>query len=283
MKHWLGPLFLLLALPVVLGAQEGAVDWIAGPATVNLGERATVRLKEGFLFANAGDTRRIMQMTGNEPSNLEMGLVAPVDESQEWFLIFEYFPVGYVSDEDKDEIDAAALLESISEATEGANDYRRSNGFEPIHVVGWHEEPHYDEKTNNLLWALEAKNDSGERTINYNVRILGRQGYTSVTLVTDPSTLASDKRQVEQVLGDFDYKSGQRYAEFREGDKLAGYGLTALVAGGAGAAAVKLGLFAKLSKLLAKAWKLVLVGFLAVLTAIKKIWSAMTGRTKVPA
>ncbi len=79
---------------------------------------------------------------------------------------------------------------------------------------------------------------------------------------------------MEQLLGGYQFVEGKRYAEFREGDKLAGYGLTALIAGGAGAAAVKLGLF----KVLAKAWKLVVVGFLAVLAFLKRLVSGLFGR-----
>jgi uncharacterized membrane-anchored protein len=53
----------------------------------------------------------------------------------------------------------------------------------------------------------------------------------------------------------FSYKSGKTYAEFRPGDKIAQYGLAALIGGGAGAAAVKLGLFGALWKFIAKRGK----------------------------
>ena len=38
----------------------------------------------------------------------ELGTVAPKDPSASWLVIFKYYPVGYVSDEEKDEIDADA-------------------------------------------------------------------------------------------------------------------------------------------------------------------------------
>jgi len=44
------------------------------------------------------------------------------------------------------------------------------------------------------------------------------------------------------MIGGFSYSSGYKYAEWRSGDKVAAYGLTALVAGGAGVALVKSGL-----------------------------------------
>ena len=276
-KLWWGrcvPWILILVLaPAVLFAQD-EIPWILGPGTMNLGDQAEIYVDEGYLFADGETTKQIMQMMGNQVSGQEFGLIAPESEDKFWILIFEYDPVGYVNDDDKDDIDADAILKSISDGTEEANKYRVDQGFSPLHVVGWSEAPRYDTLTNNLVWAVTGKSEDGDLSVNYNVRLLGRQGYMSATLVTDPSTLGADKIEVEQMLGGYQFKQGKSYAEFRDGDKLAGYGLTALIAGGAGAAAVKLGLF----KVLAKAWKLVVVGFLAVIAVLKRIVGGLFGR-----
>jgi uncharacterized membrane-anchored protein len=272
---------LLAVFPLLASADASAQDiqWVQGPATVTLGDQATIELSRGHIFANASDTKRIMEMSGNLPGDSEVGLITSADEESEWYLIFEYFPVGYISDEDQDDIDAKALLKSISEGTEAGNEYRRENGFEALHVIGWRQKPHYDPKTHNLIWSLAAEDDAGEQAVNYNIRLLGRQGYISATLVTGPLTLPADVKEVEKILPNFSYNDGKRYAEFREGDKLAGYGLAALVAGGAGAAALKLGLFAKLGQFLAKAWKLVVVAAIALVGALKKFLGALFGRS----
>jgi uncharacterized membrane-anchored protein len=77
----------------------------------------------------------------------------------------------------------------------------------------------------------------------------------------------------------FSYTSGNRYAEFMKGDKVAGYGLTALIAGGAAAAAVKTGLFAKLFKVIAAAgaalWKFIVIAFAAIARFFKQIGAAI--------
>ena len=151
-------------------------------------------------------------------------------------------------------------------------------GAEALHIKGWFEKPHYDEKTHNLVWAIEAHgDDASHQVVNYDVRLLGRGGYVSATLVAGPEQVAAKLPAVEGLLGGFTFTPGQRYAEFKEGDKVAEYGLAALVAGGAGAAAVKLGLFAKLLKLLGKAWKLVIVAFVVVGGWIKRLF---TGRAR---
>jgi uncharacterized membrane-anchored protein len=207
-------------------------------------------------------------------------MISPKSEEEDWFILFEYNAEGYVKDDDKDKIDKDAILESYKEGTEEANKVRKEKGLPGLHVTGWYEEPHYDETTHNLVWALLAKNDNGHEVVNYNVRLLGREGYMSVTLVDEPAKLALSKPQVEAVLAGFTYKGGKSYAEWVPGDKVAQYGLTALIAGGAGAAAVKMGLFGALLKILAKGGKAVVLLVVAVLAGLKKLVSGLFGRSE---
>lgn len=86
----------------------------------------------------------------------------------------------------------------------------------------------------------------------------------------------------EKILTGFRYVEGERYAEFREGDKVAQYGLTALVAGTGAFAAAKMGLFGKLGAIFAKMGKLAIVAVVAVLAAIKKLFSSLFGGRKQP-
>ncbi len=280
MTFWLlAAALLLLAGPAPAAAQGEGIAWETGPGAMPLGDQASVWIPEGYIYAGAEDTKRLMELTGNPPSDQEVGLVAPTAEHKEWFVVFEYFPVGHVKDDDRDEIDAQAMLEAISAGTEQANKYRKKMGTPALHVTGWYEEPHYDTESHNLVWALEAEEEGAtERIVNYNVRLLGRRGYMSVTLVTDSRVLAVDKPEVDKILAGFTYHEGQRYADFLPGDKVAQVGLAALVAGGAGVAAAKLGLFAALAKFLGKAWKLVVIAAIAVAGVIKKFFGAIFGR-----
>ena len=275
----------VLALAVPVSAQEGQapeINWIPGPTTAQMGDGlASIKVPEGYLFADKAETKKIMELTGNPPSDQEIGLIAPADDAKTWFLIFEYDEVGYVKDDDKDEIDADAILKSIREGTEAANEERKEMGADPIEIVGWFETPHYDSQTHNLVWAIEGKSNQ-EGVVNYDVRLLGRRGYVSATLVTDPQALSADLPHVQSLLGGFSFNQGNRYAEWKAGDKVAEYGLTALVAGGAGAAAMKLGLFAQLGKLLAKGWKLVVVGFAGLAAGLKKLFGRKQEETGTP-
>ncbi|MCU0242194.1 MAG: DUF2167 domain-containing protein [Vicinamibacteria bacterium] len=273
-------LLVISAAQGVLAQDMPRPNWVAGPKTVDLGsDVAQVQLEEGYLFAGPADTRRVLEAMGNRTDGSEVGMIMPRIEGQEWFMIFEWSAEGYVKDDDKDQIDKDAILKSYQEGTEAANEERRKRGIPGLHVVGWYEEPHYDTRTHNLVWAMLAKDDKGEQSVNYNVRLLGREGYMSLTLVDEPAKLTQSKPYVEKMIGNFSYKSGKTYAEFKPGDKIAKYGLAALVAGGGAAAAAKLGLFGVLFKFLGKAWKLVVVGFLVVVAFIKRIFNAIRGKS----
>jgi uncharacterized membrane-anchored protein len=263
---------LSLAWPALAAAYQPT--WTRGPASVDLGsDVARIALHEGYVFAGAADTKRLMQEMGNTVDDTEVGMIAPATEGEDWILIFEYDKAGFVKDDDKNAIDKNAILESYQKGTEAANEERKAKGHPGLHVTGWYEEPHYDARTHNLVWALRAKDDGGGEVVNYNVRLLGREGYMSVTLVDEPAKLAVSKPQVERLLSSFEYKRGKTYAEWVPGDKVAEYGLVALVAGGAGAAAAKAGLFAALFKLLAKGGKAIVLLLVAIGAGIKKLFT----------
>jgi len=275
------PLLLVFPISKVPAGQHHSADrlpqvnWVNGPRTVDLGnDVARIDLGEAYIFANAEDTRKIMEYSGEPVSQTEAGLILPKDRNKDWSIIFRYYPVGYVRDDEKDSLDSDAILQQIKSATEKANKIRRKKGSVPVNVIGWYEKPHYDGRSHNLVWAVLGEEEGGYRIVNYNVRLLGRKGYVSVVLVTNPPNLASFKSEVESIIANFSYKRGKRYADFVQGNKLAKYGLTALIAGGAGAAAVKFGLL----KFLAKAWKLVLLGAFAFFAAISKIIKAIFTR-----
>jgi|ERR1043165_4746502 uncharacterized membrane-anchored protein len=239
------------------------VKWQKGGTVGELGDIAQVKVPEGFVFADANDTRTIMEANQNPTSGREMGFVAPKDDN--WFAVFEFSDVGYVKDDDKDSLDATALLDSIKAGTEAGNKERTRRGWATLTVVGWEQPPHYNEVTHNLEWAVKAVSE-GLPVVNHNTRVLGRGGVMEVTLVTDPSTLAATLPKFKTMLQGFEFKQGHRYAEFRAGDKTAAYGLTGLIVGGTTAALVKTGAFKWI-------WKALVAAFLAVSAFVKKLFS----------
>ena len=87
----------------------------------------------------------------------------------------------------------------------------------------------------------------------------------------------SQLQEIEQVapkiLAAIDFNPGQRYPDFNpKSDKIAEYGLAALVAGTAAAAAVKLGFFKALWVAILAAKKFIVIGVVAIAAAIQKLF-----------
>jgi uncharacterized membrane-anchored protein len=247
------------------------VQWVHGPASADLGSIAQVRVPGGFIFANANDTRKLMEAMQNPTSGAELGFVAP--ETMEWFAVFEFDKVGYVKDDEKTKLDNDAMLKSIRAGTEAGTKERKKRGWPTMTITGWEQTPHYDEATHNLEWAIRGESE-GKPVVNFNTRILGRAGVMRVTLVTDPDTLTATIPKFKNMLAGYDYKTGAKYAEYRPGDKIAKYGLSALVVGGAAAVAVKSGLLKYI-------WKFIVIGVVALGGLFKRMFGGRSTNNQV--
>lgn len=255
------------------------VNVVTGPIQAKLGTVAQLDLPAGYHFIGTDSLERFYELTENIYAGNEVGVIIAPDN---WMLFFDYDDVGYIKDDDKDALDGDKLMASMTENQAEANTARKERGWDEMKVRGWVKPPHYDERTHNLKWSFNlssSSDDFASTWINQNIRLLGRAGVMNVTLVGDPETFAAADIAADALLSDsFTYVEGQRYAEFRKGDKVAEYGLAALVLGGAGAVAAKTGLLAKLGLLLAKGWKLIVIAFIAVGSFLKKLLNKITGR-----
>jgi uncharacterized membrane-anchored protein len=243
-----------------------SIRWQDGPCTVNLGTVAELEVPRGYRFTDREGARLWDELTENPPDEQSVGVLVP-DEVR-WALCFGYSDIGYVPDDEKDNLDANALLQSIRGNTEQGNAYRRQHGWSELHIVGWEHKPAYDALTHNLVWAIRGRSD--EDSVNYDTRILGRNGVMSVKLVDSPEAFESTIPVVKEILTGFRFKPGQTYAEWRKGDRVAAFGLGALILGGGTAIAAKTGLLAKLGVLILKTWKLVAVGFVVFFAWLKR-------------
>jgi uncharacterized membrane-anchored protein len=251
------------------------LDFLKGPARAQLESVAQIEVPQGFIFLDGKGTRALMKAEGEPVSNHEMGLLMPTNHH--WSVMFDFSDIGYVKDDDKDKLDADKLLEAIKRGTAEANKERARAGHAPLEIVGWEVPPKYNAENHNLEWAIRATSE-GQPILNYNTRVLGRKGVMEVVLIVEPDRLPATLPQFRELLAGYAFQTGQNYAEFHSGDKVAKYGLAALVVGGAAAGAAKLGLFAWLAIFLKKGWKLVVVAFAAIAAAVKKLFTRLTGR-----
>ena len=263
----------LTLLPVSAFAQADKIPWVKGPVNGNLGTEATIGVPSGCLFTGTDGVRMFLEATENIASGNERGVVMcqSGESATPWFVLFSYDESGYVRDDEGSSLDADAILESVRRGTEEGNRERKRRGWGTMSVEGWATKPFYNSTTNNLTWAITAHDETGGRTVNHSVRLLGRGGVMHADLVASPAELNALVPTFDGMIAGFTYTPGHKYAEWRQGDKVAAYGLTALVAGGAGVALAKSGL-------LVKFWKLIVAGLAAAAAFLKRVWGKITGR-----
>ena len=263
-------LAMVTAITAPLAAQDQEIPWEDGPVDGSLGTQSKVKVADGCRFTAAEGTQAFMRMTENPTNGRERGtalchVVRADGDTSYWFAVFEWDASGYVKDDEKGNIDGDAILKSLKEGNQAGNRERRKQGWSTIDLIGWERAPYYDDQTKNLTWATLLRDTTGSETINHSVRLLGRAGVISVDLVTSKEDYAAALPAFEELIATHEYLEGHRYSEWREGDKIAAYGLTALVAGGAGVLAAQTGLLAKL-------WKVIAGVVVAAIAGIKRLF-----------
>lgn len=250
------------------------LNWIEGQGqSIDVGTAlAQLKLPKGYYFLDEKDSIVYLKETGNIPNGREIGTILPEDMS--WTLFLEYENTGHIKDEEKSDIDASALLDSYRKGTEESN--KQLDAKYHLNVLGWHAEPHYDESIHSLTWATLLQDAEHNKLVNYNTRILTREGTISTILVSSPDTLDKDSAIVQKdIIQNFSLKDGNKYTDFNpDTDKAAAYGLTGLILGGAGAVvAKKTGLLALILAFLKK-------GFIFIIAAFAWLGKVIFGKKK---
>ncbi len=233
---------------------------------------ATLNVPENFYYLSPSDSEKVLvEVWGNVPGQNTLGMLFPADvtpfDPQSWAVTIEYEEDGYVSDEDAQEINYQELLTQMQSDTQLASEERVKQGYEAISLVGWAAQPYYDQSTHKLHWAKEIKFGARDfNTLNYNIRVLGRKGVLVLNFIANMDQKPVIESQLETVLALAEFDEGQQYSDFDPAmDKVAAYGLGALVAG---KVIAKTGFFAMALIFLKKFGIIIIVGIGAFLKRI---------------
>ena len=246
--------------------KAAAAVLVRGPASITLADQATLALPGGLGFIPQKQAAEVLRTMGNRTDKSFIGLIVPTGQKElDWLVTARYEPSGYIKDDDaKKNWDADKLLQTLREGTEAANADRERLGIPPITVTRWVESPLYESGAHQLVWSAEVRRKDGpdpDPTVNYNTYVLGREGYISLNLITAASSVEQEKPVARQLIGAVKFNSGKTYGEFNAAtDKIAAYGLAALVAG---VAAKKLGLLALAAAFIVKFAKVIFVAVAA--------------------
>jgi uncharacterized membrane-anchored protein len=226
-------------------------------------------------FLNGHDAGIIItKLWGNPPHDDPLGMLVPAGDMLKagWGVIITYEEDGYVKDNDAASINYDDLLKQIQKSISDANPERKKQGYPTFQLVGWAAPPRYDHETHKLYWAKNLKFDAeDENTLNYNIRMLGRRGVLVLNAVATMEQLPEIEQNTPKILSAVDFNPGNRYTEFDagSGDKVATYGIAALIAGGV---AAKAGLFKTLWIAILAGKKFIIIAVVAVGAWIKKLF-----------
>lgn len=243
--------------PASLGAKGTtlmAMDFKQGEVSLPTAH-AKLQIPADYYFLNETDARRVLvDLWGNPPDSVPgtLGMIFPKKfdpaDGRAWGAVVSYSEDGYVSDADAEATDFNAILTDLKQETDSANEQRKKQGFEKITLVGWASPPHYDKSSHTIHWArdlLFGDDPQAPHTLNYQLRALAREGVLNYNFVANMTDLGEIKQSIPTVTGMVKFDAGKTYGDYRDGDKIAAYGLAGLIAVGAGAKiAAKLGIIA---------------------------------------
>lgn len=213
----------------------------------------SINVPNGFKYLDPVQAERVLvELWGNPKSdNLSLGLLLPekqgVLDQKGYVFNIQYDEIGYVKDDDADDIDYDELLTQMRKDSDEENISRKKEGFQAISIVGWAAKPFYDEDRKILHWAKEIKFGTDPlNTLNYNIRILGRKGVIVLNAIATESELPLVQRDISKVLDIVQFNKGYKYEEFDSSiDNVAAWTIGGLVAG---KILTKVGVFAIIAK-----------------------------------
>jgi uncharacterized membrane-anchored protein len=219
-----------------LRAAYDALKWQDSAGAYKLpSSHAVIQLPAGATLLLGADAERYSWLD----SGVEFpgtGAVLASDSDSKSLVYYEWRDEGHVGDADWEDVDGDVLLKQYRDSTEAGNDERAKNGFDAMHVVGWLEPPHYDQATRTVTYAMELK-DKDSNWANAVALRLGRAGYAELTWVGSIASFQSTSGRPEllnQALATHAFEEGYRYQDFKDGDKVAAYGIAGLVAAALG-------------------------------------------------
>jgi uncharacterized membrane-anchored protein len=239
------------------------------------GGKAQLKLAPDFRYLDPADTKKVLvNLWGNPPQVAEYtdGMIVTkdidFDSEDSWAAVIRWKDDGYVKDEEFASINFNDMIKELIEGSKEQSKARIQQGYGKMEIAGWAEPPHYDSSTHKLYWAKSLNVDGPVQGLNYDIRILGRAGVLEVSIIAGMPQLADIRSKTPTILGMLDFTEGNRYADYKHGDKVAAYGIGGLI--GAGLLA-KAGFFKAIGIFLVKFWKIGVIALVAIGAWIKRL------------
>jgi len=229
----------LMAYMQYADSVEQTLNYQAAGSQIELGDGiASLNVPEGFKYLNPEQSEFVlMEIWGNPGGSGTLGMIFPdsasVFDDGGYSIVITYDEMGYVSDEDAEDLDYDDLLEEMQDDTEESSRQRIEMGYESVELIGWASQPFYDSEEKKLHWAKELQFGETEgRTLNYNVRVLGRKGVLEMNFIAGIEDLDQVQTAIPEILPAANFNDGNRYRDFDPSiDEVAAVGIGGLIAG----------------------------------------------------
>ena len=235
---------------------------------------ASINVPAGFVFLDSIQARTLLIGYWGNPEDRAEGLFgALVPNTALCFYqvpmayIISYENCGYVKDDDANSVDYDDLLANLKKgAEEESKTLPKENQYS---IKGWAVSPKYLADSHVLVWA-KTLSFSGEDVVNYDMRILGKDGLVSINAVIDPKDCKEVVDLESKIIDCLKYDNGYAYTDFDSSrDKVSEWTIGGLVAG---TILAKTGILAKIGIFLLKFWKIIAIAVAGAIAAFVKFF-----------
>ncbi len=251
----------------------GGLQYRSGEISL-AGGKAKLKLGEDFQYLDPANARKVLVDIWNNPPDAGStdGMIVPKGVSflddNGWVAVLQWSEDGYVKDGEFDSTNFDEMLTKLKEAHHESSLERVKQNYPAMELKGWAQPPHYDKQTHKLFWAKQFDVHGDTDQLNYDIRVLGRAGIMEVSIMSTMPQIRDIEAKAPMILSMVEFTEGNRYADYKAGDKVASYGIAALIAGGVLA---KSGFFKVALIFILKFWKLFAVGAVAIVAGLKKL------------
>lgn len=194
---------------------------------------------DDFLFIEGEQARFILEnLWGNYTDGEVCGMLVKKGFKvtrliNDFSFVISYSDFGHIQDKKDIELNHDELLATLRQNMDISNERRIANGFNTMQVEKWALVPYYDAYKKAVYWANSIKvNGTDEEILNYNLRLLGRNGVIKINAVATMDQFPAIKQILPQIISQVRFPEGQQYGDFKEGtDKLSNTTIRELIAG----------------------------------------------------
>lgn len=223
---------------------------------------ATLAVPEGFEFLGEEDACHLLvDYWDNQEERVKdglLGILIPAG-SQAFYQItvaylVSYNNCGYIKDDDANSVDYTKMLKDIQKSEKEENEKLPEE--DRLSTLRWEYTPKYLNDCHVLVWAKRIGSKNGE-SVNYDMRVLGKDGIVSLMAVIDAEDGPEVKQKEQSIINSLVYDKGFAYSDFDSSrDRVSDWTIGGLVAG---SILAKTGFFAKIGIFLLKFWKIIAV------------------------